>query len=53
MSEGKLKVVKQEIERVNSDILGISELKWMGWANLIQMTIKSTTLDKNPLEEME
>ena len=30
MNEGKLKMVKQEIERVNSDILGISELKWMG-----------------------
>ena len=28
MSQGKLNVVKQEIERVNIDILGISELKW-------------------------
>ena len=28
MNQGKLEVVKQEIERVNIDILGISELKW-------------------------
>ena len=26
--EGKLKVVKQKMARVNTDILGISELKW-------------------------
>ena len=30
MNEGKLKVVKQEMVRVNVDILGISELKWTG-----------------------
>ena len=28
MNEDKLEVVKQEIARVNIDILGISELKW-------------------------
>ena len=28
MNQGKLEVVKQEIARVNVDILGISELKW-------------------------
>ena len=27
--QGKLDVVKQEMARVNIDILGISELKWM------------------------
>ena len=30
MNQGKLEVVKQEMERVNVDILGIGELKWMG-----------------------
>ena len=29
MNQGKLEVVKQEMERVNIDILGISELKLM------------------------
>ena len=28
MNQKKLKVVKQEMARVNTDILGISELKW-------------------------
>ena len=30
MNQGKLKVVKQEMARVNTDILGISKLKWTG-----------------------
>ena len=30
MNQGKLKVVKQEMARVITDILGISELKWTG-----------------------
>ena len=30
MNQGKLEVVKQEIARVNIDILGISELRWTG-----------------------
>ena len=30
MNQGKLEVVKQEIARVNINILGISELKWTG-----------------------
>ena len=30
MNQGKLEVVKQEMIRVNVDILGISELKWTG-----------------------
>ena len=36
MNQGKLEVVKQEMKRVNTDILGVSELKWtrMGEFNL-------------------
>ena len=30
MNQGKLEVVKQEMARVNTDILGISELRWTG-----------------------
>ena len=30
MIQGKLEVVKQEIARVNVDILGITKLKWTG-----------------------
>ena len=53
MNQGKLEVVKQEMARVNVDILGISELKWTVKVNLTQITIISTTVAKNPLEEME
>ena len=53
MNQGKLEVVKQEMARLNIDILGISELKWNGMVTLIRMTIISTTVGKNPLEEME
>ena len=52
-NQGKLEVVKQEMARVNIDILGISELKWVEWVYLIQMNIISTIVGKNPLEEME
>ena len=30
MNQGKLDVIKQEMARVNINLLGISELKWMG-----------------------
>ena len=53
MNQGKLEVVKQEMAKVNINILGISELKWMEWVNLTQMTIISTTAGRNPLEEIE
>ena len=53
MNQGELEVVKQEMARVNVDILGISKLKWTGMGNLIQMTIISTTVGRNPSEEME
>ena len=50
MNQGKLHMVKQKMARVNINILGINELKWM---DLIQMSIISATVGKNPLEEME
>ena len=53
VNQGKLDVVKQEMARVNIDVLGISELNWMRMVNLTQSTIISTTVSKNPLEEME
>ena len=53
MNQGKLEVVKQEMVRVNVDILGISELRWTGMGDLTQMTVISTTVGQNPLEEME
>ena len=53
VNQGKLEVVKQEMARVNVDILGIRELKRLEWVNLTQMTIISTTVGRNPLEEME
>ena len=53
MNQGKLEVVKQEMARVNIDILGISELKWTGMVNLTQMTIISTSACRNASEEME
>ena len=49
MNQGKF---KQEMARVNVDILGISELR-MEWVNLTQMIIICTTVGRNPLEEME
>ena len=52
INQGKLEVVKQEMARVNVNILGISK-NGLEWVNLTQMTIISTTVGRNPLEEME
>ena len=53
MNQGKLEVVKQEMAGVNVDILGVRELNGLEWVNLTQITIISTTVGRNPLEEME
>ena len=53
MNQGKLEVVKQEMARVNVDILGISVQNGLEWVYLTQMTIISTTAGRNPSEEME
>ena len=34
MNQGKLEVVKQEMARLNIDILGISKLKWTGMGEI-------------------
>ena len=51
--QGKLEMVKQEMARMNINILGISELKWTVMSELTRMTIISTNVGRNPLEEME
>ena len=43
MNQGKLEVVKQEMARLNFDILGNRELKWTGMGEFYS--------DENPLEE--
>ena len=53
MNQGKLEVVKQEMARVNINILGISEQNGLEWVNLTEMTTLFTTAGRNPLEEME
>ena len=49
MNQGKLEVVKQEMTRVNIDILGISELRWTGMGDFNS----DDHYIRNPSEEME
>ena len=42
MNQSKLEVVKQEMARVNIDILGISKLKWTGMGEFNSDDIIST-----------
>ena len=53
MNQGKLEVVKQEMARMNLDILEIHEIKWTGTGKFNLDDPLSTTVGKNPLEEME
>ena len=53
MNQDKLGVIKQEMARVNINILEINKLKWTAMVNLTQMTIISTIMGKDSLEEME
>ena len=53
MNQGKLEVVKQDMARVNIDILGISEVKWTGKDKCISDDHYIYTVGKNPLEEIE
>ena len=52
MNQDKLEVVKQEMARMNTDILEIHEIKWMGMGKFNSDDPLSTTVGKNPLEEM-
>ena len=45
--------IKQEIARVNLDILGVSELKWMGMGEFNSDDHYIYYFGQDPLEEME
>ena len=53
INQGKLEVVKQEMARVNVDILGISKLKWPGMDEFNSDDHYIYYCSRNPLEEME
>ena len=53
MNQGKFEVVKQEMARVNINILGISKLKWIGMGEFNSDDHYIYTVGKNALEEME
>ena len=46
-------MIKQEMTRVNINILGITKENGLERVTLTQMTTVSTTVSKNPLKEME
>ena len=48
-----MEVVTQKMAGLNINISGIRELKGTRTGDLTQMTIISTTVGKNPLEEMK
>ena len=53
MNQGKLEVVKQEMARVNVDILGISELKWTTMGEFNSDDHYICYCGQESLEEME
>ena len=53
MNQGKLEEVKQEMSRVNIDILGISELKWAGMDEFNSYDHYIYYCGQESLEEME
>ena len=53
INQGKLKVVKQKMARVNVDILGFSELKWTGMGELNSDDHYIYYCGQESLEEME
>ena len=53
MSQDKLEVVKQEMARVNINILGTSELTWTGMGEFNSDDHYIYCCEQNALEEME
>ena len=53
MNQDILDVAKHDMGRVNINILRIRELNKWEWVNLIQMTLISTAVGKNLLEEIK
>ena len=53
MNQGKLEVVKQEMARVNVNILGISELKWIGMGECNSDDHYIYNCEQEASEEME
>ena len=53
MNQGKLEVVKQEMARVNVNILGISELRCTELGEFNSDDHYISTVGRNPSEEME
>ena len=53
VNQGKLEMVKQELARVNIDVLGMNELKWMGMGAFNSDDHYIYYYGKNPLVEMK
>ena len=53
MNQGKWEEVKQEMAKVNVDVLGISTLKWTGMGEFNSDDHYIDYCGRNPLEEME
>ena len=53
MNKGKLEAVKQEMARVNTDILKISEIKWTGMHEFNSDDHYIYHCGQNPLEDMQ
>ena len=52
MNQGQLEVVKQEMAKVNVDILGINEVKWIGMGDFNSDDHYIYYCGRNPLGEI-
>ena len=53
INQGKLDMVRYKMATLNTDILGISEWEWRGMGEFNSDKIVSTTVCKNPFQEMK